>query len=328
MTGVIRRKIDSAREVGAMAAAEGALSPERALRLALGRAAQSEMALALIVTSLREEMRSLAELLELTEPGMFLGVLEGRGDALGLMALAQPVLAGVVEHLTTGDIGTVAHPPRKPTRIDAAMAMPLIDRILMELEHALAEGREGADTGNPADRARDAGRDWARGYRYASFLDDARPLGLLLDDRRYRVFRAEVALGGAARAGSLLLALPADLPQARQRESLLAASAAPARSFGDELRGVVLDAPARIEAVLTRLRLPLQAVSAWQPGMLVPLPLARPGDMTLEAPRGRVLAQVRLGQCAGARAVRLSPDPRGLPADLAEGAAPPVSRTG
>jgi len=320
MTGVIRRKIDTGKLDASAAragdAAGGVLAPDRALRLALGRAAQTEMALALIVTGLREDFRSLAELLELTEPGMFFGVLEGRGEALGLMALAQPVLAGLIEHQTTGEISEHAQVSRKPTRIDAAMTMPLIDRIMDELEQALT-GPEDAGA-----------QDWARGYRYASYLDDPRPLGLLLDDRRYRVFRAEVALGSAARAGGIVLALPADLPQVLRRGALPIVDAKPA--FSDDLRAVVMDAPARLEAVLTRLRLPLQAVSGWVPGILVPLPLARAAEMTLEAPRGRVLAQVRLGQCAGARAVRLNMDARAAQAEDAAPrvAAPPAVRAG
>jgi flagellar motor switch protein FliM len=306
MTGVMRRKLGAG--VQAQETDDGPIAPDRALRLALGRAAQSEMALALIVAALREDTRSLAEVLELTEPGMFLGVLEGRGDALGLMALGQPVLSGVIEHLTTGEIADTPQPARKPTRIDAAMAMPLIDRVLVELEQALAAGADG--------------QDWARGYRYASHLDDPRPLGLLLEDRRYRVFRADVALGAVARAGQIVLALPAETVLEGRRGRTDARAAAPA--FAATLRASVLEAPARLEAVLTRVRLPLQDVSGWAPGALVPLPLARPGDMTLEAPRGRIVAQVRLGQCAGARAVRLVRDGApGLPDAAGPGPALP-----
>lgn len=286
MAAVIRRKLSTAAAVAA-----DAPGPDRALRLALGRAAQAEMALALVVRSLREDGRSLAELLDQTEPGMFLGVLEGRAEALGLMALSQDVLSAVVEHLTTGTITVLAQAPRKPTRIDAAMVMPLIDRMLAEFEAAFGPG--------------DAVPDWVRGYRYASFLDDARPLGLLLEEGRYRVFRAEVALGPGARTGAILLALPAEGPT--PRGSAAAPSAAEGAAFAAGLRGAVLDSPATLEAVLTRLRLPLQAVMGWAEGALVPLPLAQPGNMGLEAPRGRVVARVRLGQCAGARAVRLLP---------------------
>lgn len=283
MAAVIRRKLSTAATSGA-----GAPGPDRALRLALGRAAQAEMALALVVRHLREDAHSLAELLDQTEARMFLGVLEGRTEALGLMALSQEVLAAVIEHLTTGAIAAVAQAPRKPTRIDAAMVMPLIDRVLAEFEAACGAGATLPD--------------WVRGYRYASFLDDARPLGLLLEDVRYRVFRAEVALGAGARIGTILLALPAEGPALRGVGSPAAAAGA---AFSAGLRGAVLDSPAALEAVLTRLRLPLHTVMGWAEGMLVPLPLARPGDMGLEAPRGRIVARVRLGQSAGARAVCL-----------------------
>lgn len=295
MSAVLRRKLGgTAQGGGAGGAGSVGAGADRALRLALGRAAQGEMSLALLVTGLWEDPQSLAEILETVEPGMFFGILEGREDALGLMALSPEVLAAVIEHLTTGSIAEVALPKRKPTRIDAAMAMPMIDRILSEFELALADQAGSGD-----------GQDWARGYRYASFLDDPRPLGLLLEDRRYRVFRAAVALGSVARAGDIVLALPAD-PAPAQRGGAAAGRAEAAFRAG--LQGAVLDAPTRLEAVLTRLRLPLSTVMGWTEGALVPLPMARPGEMTLEAPRGRAVARVKLGQVTGARAVRLLPE--------------------
>ena len=54
--------------------------------------------------------------------------------------------------------------PRKPTRTDAAMVAGLIDAALAGLEQALLQ---------------EADLVWAGGFRYASFLDDARPIGLL-----------------------------------------------------------------------------------------------------------------------------------------------------
>ena len=45
---------------------------------------------------------------------------------------------------------------------------------------------------------------WAGGFRYASFLDDPRPLGLLLEDVDYRVLEAEVSLAQGAQDGGIV----------------------------------------------------------------------------------------------------------------------------
>jgi flagellar motor switch protein FliM len=139
---------------------------------------------------------SLTELLELPEELALLAVVEGPGDGLGLMALTPPVLASFIEVVTTGRLSRAQAQPRKPTRTDAAMAAGLIDSILTELEVALAGG---------------ADLSWAGGFRYASFLPDARPLGLILDDQAYRVLTVALtfATGAGARQGEVLLALPA-----------------------------------------------------------------------------------------------------------------------
>src|SRR3989338_856315 len=63
--------------------------------------------------------------------------------------------------------------------ISAPVLAGMIDSALAGLESALAQ---------------EADLVWAGGFRFASFLEDARPLGLLLEDTSYRVLNAEVAL--------------------------------------------------------------------------------------------------------------------------------------
>jgi flagellar motor switch protein FliM len=96
---------------------------------------------------------------------------------------------------TMGRISPQPPVPRKPTRTDAAMVAGFVDSALQDLELSLAS---------------DADLIWAGGFRYASYLDDPRPLGLLLEDVPYRVLAAEVSLSRGAKAGQVLLALPAE----------------------------------------------------------------------------------------------------------------------
>ncbi|MCF1709519.1 FliM/FliN family flagellar motor switch protein [Tabrizicola sp. J26] len=288
---VIRRKVAAARAM----ALEGGPGADRGWRLALARAANDDIGLPLEVTRLSIERRSLTDLLELIPERALIAVLEGPGEGFGLIALAPPVLASLIEQQTTGRVSGGPVAPRKPTRTDAAMAAGLIDRALADLEAGLEQ---------------DMDRIWAAGFRYASFLDDPRPLGLLLEEDAYRVLRAEVSLAGGARSGAVLLALPADgRASAPVRPSDPSMASPPsAAHFAQALSDQVMQTEAELGAVLHRVTLPLGAVMSLQPGEIVPLPMAAIGHVVVEGIDGRPLATGKLGQNRGMRAVRLVPE--------------------
>lgn len=293
--------------------------PARALRRGLARAAEADCGLPLAAGQLRLREVSLAELLELPEPMSLFAVLEGPGERLGLCAFAPEMLAAVIEQQTTGAVLPVAGTPRRPTRTDAAMCARLIDRTLAELEAGLA--------GTP-DLA------WAGGYRYASFLDDARPLGLLLEDIPYRVFAVTVGFASGARRGTVLLALPAEPFTRRPGLVRPGAAADPAAAdaadaaeppadpvaaaWAARMETAVLTSPAQLDGVIERLRVPLAAVLRWQTGDLVVLPNAALDAVTIEGAGGRTLARARLGQARGQRALRLLPPGEEGAADVAD----------
>lgn len=302
---VIRRKVVAGRARSSAVVPAGAV---KALGLALGRAGQQVSGLGLIVESVRLRQMSLTEILELPEERSLLAVIEGPGDGLGLVALCPQMLSTFIEVLTTGRISRGDPTPRKPTRTDAAMAAGLIDSMLAELEVAM-----------------DGGADlcWAGGYRYASFLADMRPIGLILDDQAYRVLVAKLALGGGTRHGEVILALPAQ-PQVkagaesgpRDGDQGLSAPSAEAGDWRGAVERAVMTAEADLCAVLHRMTLPLSAVLSFEPGLLVPLPLAALDKVAVEGPGGRRLAEGRLGQNRGNRALRLTfadPDATQLP---------------
>jgi flagellar motor switch protein FliM len=73
------------------------------------------------------------------------------------------------------------------------------------------------------------------------------------------------------------------------------------------LRENILDAPARLHAVLHRTMMTVAEVEAFEVGQVVSLKGVTVGSVRLEGPRQRLLANVRLGQVSGLRAVRLEP---------------------
>ncbi|MGY6411311.1 MAG: FliM/FliN family flagellar motor switch protein [Alkalilacustris sp.] len=269
------------------------------MRRALARAAQADCGLALAATEVRLVDISLAELLEVLEPHALLAVMEGPGERLGLMALSPAMLGSFIEHRTTGIVTSAELPTRRPTRTDAAMAADLIDRSMAELEAGL--------TGTP-----DLG--WAGGYRYASFLDDPRPLGLLLEDVPYQMLEVTLDIASGARHGRLMLVLPRAthrrglaLPQRGDGRQPLSAAAETA-AWRDRMTRNVMASPARLDAVLHRLRVPLNAALAWKPGDFVVLAGASVGSVRLES-GGKAMGRARLGQARGQRALRLDIPP-------------------
>jgi flagellar motor switch protein FliM len=199
----------------------------------------------------------------------------------------------MIEMQTIGRVSSSAPPVRKPTRTDASMVADMIDQALQELESGLES---------------DPDLIWAGGFHYASFLDDPRPLGLLLEEEHYRVIQAELRLGNGAKSGAVMLALPAE---GRGRAPKPAPTATPApvaaALFSKALSDQVMRTEADIAAVLHRFTVPLSFVMALKTGDIVPLSTAALDRIVLEGLDGRPLASGRLGQNRGMRAVRLAP---------------------
>lgn len=287
---VLRRKLARA-EAGAASDRAGEQGLERAWRLALARAVRDQMALALDVVTVRDERVSLAELVEVLPERALLAVLDTAGDeALGVFALEPAILAGLTGMLTTGRLPAGQPVVRRPTRTDAAMVAPLVDQAL----DALAEALRGQDDAP-----------WADGWRYASFVDEARPLALMLEDTGYRLLRAEVSFPQGGLTGQVLLAMPfaARAGIAPAKGEVEARDAAFRASFARQVEGVVC----RIEAELSRCTLPLARVMGFQVGDTLALGDATIARLVLRGVDGAHLAEGRLGQMRGQRAVRLNP---------------------
>lgn len=267
---------------------EGFEAVERLWSLALARAAQIEMGVALRFANFAMERRTLGELIEmLPEPALICALDEGTGETTGVAVLDSGLMAAMVEALTTGTLSVSERPGvRRPTRTDAALLAPVLDHALAGFETAAAE----ADL-----------PEWARGFRFAATVDGARGLGLLLEDTPYRLLIAEVELAGGARSGRLLLGLPDGRCAVQGLVKPL-----PDERFSQDLAAQVGGAEVRLEAVLLRLSLSLGTVMGLKIGQELPLPRAEIGRIGLEGLDGRKIAAGRLGRQGSLRAVRLA----------------------
>jgi flagellar motor switch protein FliM len=297
---VLRRKAEAGR-----AQAEAApITATRAFSVALAKSAQEVMSMSLRVSEVMESRMTLAELPEVLEPLSLLAIMEGPDEGLGLISLPPATLSALIEIQTMGRIAPTAPTPRKATRIDASMAAELIDAVMEGVEDLLADA---------------ADISWAGGFRYASFLDDPRPLGLLLEDISFRTYQIKLRLGTAGeREGGLLIALPAigrgsGPRKAADADMMASEGDAPvntddptaAADWAERIEQSVAGARVDLNAVLHRVTMPLAQVTELKVGMMLPVPSAALDDLAIEGLGRRRIALARLGQAQGLRALRI-----------------------
>ena len=306
---LIGRKIEAARPCGDPTV----MTPERALHTAFARAAEKQMNLPLRMPALGEIRLSGPEIAEILPEHALLLLLHGPQEGIGLAVFAPAALSALIEMMTLGRVAD--HPPaaRRPTRTDAAMICGFLDQVMGECESLLAG---------------EADLIWAGGFRYGGHLSDPRPVGLMLEEPFYRVFRMSLAFGvpsgpdAEVRTGDVLLALPAagrgQPPTVRPDPDAVYTPSLIETGWPAALERAVLPAGAEVQAVLARVSLPLVELLKIEAGQSLPLPQGALAAVQLEGVDGRLICLGQLGQGNGRRALRLTPgeaseQPVGLP---------------
>lgn len=217
----------------------------------------------------------------------------------GLIVLSPGLTDALVEVQTIGRVDGPARPPRRPTRIDAALAQPFTRALLDQVQRLAA-----ADVREPK----------VGMLRSGSFVAGPDSLTVILTARRYLRLDLELQLGDGVRRGAISIMIPIDAPAPPQ----IGGDTDPEADWKSAMRAAAMEAPVRLEAVLPPLRLPLSRLLALRVGDLVPLPenalgevsllggssgITSPGRGTL--PRATAM-KARLGQLNGVRAVKIA----------------------
>lgn len=261
------------------------MSPARALRLSLARTADTLFDLALTVVTVEQLRVPLSDLASaLGEDGLLL-LLEGDTGPRGALALDPQFLSALIEVQTTGAVRRGAAQPRPPTRTDAAMVAPLINTLLTGYDEQMADGVEGYQP---------------RKFEYGDMVEDTRSLSLAMTASAYDLFHITADLGPGSKTGRLSLLLPVQPPAAKPLGKKTS-STAPQRGIKD----VAMNAPIVLDVALARVSLQLKDVWAFKPGMLVPVSPESLGKAQVLGTTGHLVAEARLGQMNGWRAVRL-----------------------
>lgn len=277
-----RHRVAAARQVAAF---------DAALRSAFSRMANDWPGLGAQVLRVTQRAISVAEVADLVEPGMFVAMLDGVDDTLGVALICPSLLAGLVEGVATGRVLAQSGGTRQPTRTDAALLAPMLDILLRHIGDRCSAFPLGQGV---------------QGFVYGSFLQDPRPLSLLLEDGRFRILSFDVALANGALRGTWSLILPdvPDPPDSKARTGLGAADV----QWAQHLRQAVGASTAQLNVVLCHAQLTLSSALSLAPGDILCVPLNALESLSLCTVDGTCVGAGRLGQARGQKAVRLTSD--------------------
>ncbi|WP_108482130.1 FliM/FliN family flagellar motor switch protein [Oceaniglobus ichthyenteri] len=231
-----------------------------------------------------------------------LGVLLESAHGFGVALLDVQLLAALIEAQTMGRVLLRPSLARDPTPTDGAMIADPLDRALTLFE-GHASGLEGAET--------------CFGMRFATPLSDGRSVMMALPDESHIMTEITLSFGGGDRRGRLRLILPAALPKVDPVD-------VPDHEWNARIESNLMGAEAQLSAVLTRLHLPIEQVTEWKVGDLLTIPARSLTQIALISCTGSILAQGRLGQSNGNKAVMLDNIPEAPPVGVLPAATPGV----
>ncbi|WP_187791791.1 FliM/FliN family flagellar motor switch protein [Paracoccus amoyensis] len=276
-------------------------TPARAAATAIGRAAERLYRLGVQPVGIDIGALTLAEMTEVLPEPSLLTIVQGVADAVGVVALCPEAVTALIEMQALGRITKRPVERRKLTRSDAMLCVEFVNALMAELATEMA-GVEGFDGFS--------------GYRYATYLDDPRPLALMLEDKPYRSLEFRLRLGATeTRDARIFLALPhvggegdrREVARPEQQPAKQAPAVPPQSS--DHRAGFVAtsvqDAPIEVIGVLCRRQITLKELRNLVPGQMLPLPRVNLSAAQIETIDGQVLAVGKFGEADGCHAIRL-----------------------
>lgn len=265
------------------------MSPSKALRLALSKAADGLLGLAVTVSTVEQvKLPQTAIESDIANTGLLV-LLDGAHGRRGALMMDQSFLSALIEVQTMGHVRKAEAQDRPLTRTDAAIAAPLIDEMLRLFDSQMDDATA-AHT--PAE------------FRFGDMIEDTRTLALAMDKPDYDRFRITADLGQGAKTGVLDILLPKAPPRAPE-----ARHAPELAEDTDTLQGSAMNAPVVLNAVMARISMPLDQICNLKEGEVMTISREAISDLQLLGADNHLVASVKLGQVNGWRAVRLlAPD--------------------
>lgn len=277
-TSILRRKAADGRTEHQARA----MTPNKALRLGLALAAEKGMDLALDVTDVRH-VKLPHRAVEVTlDNESLLILLEGQNGEPGALAMDMQVMAGLVEFQTLGQVVPKPVTDRVPTKVDAALITPFLEDALMRYVRMLAEEGEAPY--------------WLQHYKFGAMMQDTRTLSLAMTAQDYHMFVLDVRLERGKKSGTMALLFP-------DVQVLINEPEEDAETDAEKFQNGVKEASTVLTAVVGKISLPIAQIQSLRVGERLPLAEEAMQKATLEALSGEEIAEVRIGQLNGMRAV-------------------------
>ncbi|MFP7571111.1 FliM/FliN family flagellar motor C-terminal domain-containing protein [Marivita sp. S2033] len=259
----------------------GAVSIPRALGRGLSIAADALWGLGLGASLHKDDTLETDVALDRVSDDQLLIVIECENRAAGLVAIDRDLVTGLIEVQTLGKVTRFPLDSRAFTPTDAAMMAPLIDAALPRFASMLA--------GQPE-------MSHLQGYSFGALVEDRQTGGLALDAPSYQVIMLDISLAQGTRKGRMVFLLPeAEKP-----------------ADGDDKPGsegrhaaTLKLVPARMQAVLTRIHIPLDKAQSLKPGDVLAISPEAINSAMLVVNGGHIAARGKMGQMNGFRAVRI-----------------------
>lgn len=274
-----------------------AMSLSKALRRGLSRAAEDLWGLGLAARLSSEDTLDQDGCLDRLAETDLLVVLDGPEGRTGLACFDAAFVTGLIEVQTFGKVASFPPEERRYTATDAAMMAPLLDHALpvfADLASSLPEGSQAA------------------GYAFGAQVEDRLAASVMLNAPFYTVLTFDIDLANGTRHGRAVFVLPQSDADGVDTAGKQGAASG---KYAESLKLV----PARMQAVLTRIHLPLSRAATLKPGDVLDLSISALSTTSLVIEGGHVIARGKLGQMNGLRAVRLGNADRHAQAPCTEG---------
>jgi flagellar motor switch protein FliM len=261
------------------------MSPSKALRLALSKAADGLLGLAVTVSTVEQvKLPQTAIESDIGNTGLLM-LLDGTQGRRGAMMMDQSFLSALIEVQTMGYVRKADAQDRPLTRTDAAIAAPLIDEMLRLFDVHMEDAMAGHI---PAE------------FRFGDMIEDTRALALAMEQPDYDRFRITADLGQGAKTGVLDILLPKAPPP-----TPVAGQGPRGVEDSDTLKGSAMNAPVVLNAVMARISMPLDQICNLKEGQVMAIAREAISELQLLGADNHLVASVKLGQVNGWRAVRL-----------------------
>lgn len=272
-----------------------AMSLARALRLSIAKVADDVFDMAIATLSLRIEDVAGPDMIDIFDDKALLMLLDGPQRRRAAVVMDPLLVGALIQQQTMGQVLPDAGDDTRPmTNTDAAICAAFLNGILEQAG------------GMPED---DAERHLIEGFRFGARAEDARLLHLAMQAPLYQVIRLSLDVERGSRQGELVLCMP--VPEPEQMEQAPDARHGQTDHYADaqkpSLAQSIPSLPIELRLVLSRLRMPLHAITAFKVGTKLTLMGAQFEEVEIQSLQGHKVGKGMLGQLQGTRAVQLRP---------------------